>query len=92
MAEHNSFSGGFVSPMLQQLPEIPISSTTSEFLRLKIISGHKLPNADVGFGNKSDPYVKIHAPNHSPKKTKTKKNTLNPKWNEVFIIKVSPEI
>ena len=92
MAEHNTFTGGFVSPMLQKLPEIPTSSTTSEFLRLKIISGHNLPNADVGFGNKSDPYVKIHAPNHSPKKTKTKKNTLNPKWDEEFIIKVSPGI
>ena len=94
MAEHNNFSGGFISPMLQELPEIPTSSTTSEFLRLKIISGHNLTNADVGIGNKSDPYVKIHAPNHSfiPKKTKIKKNTLNPKWNEEFLIKVSPGV
>ena len=94
MAEHNNFSGGFISPMLQELPEIPTSSTTTEFLRLKIISGHNLPNADVGIGNKSDPYVKIHAPNHSfiPKKTKIKKNTLNPKWNEEFLIKVSPGV
>ena len=94
MAEHNNFSGGFISPMLQDLPEIPTSSTTSEFLRLKIISGHNLPNADVGFGNKSDPYVKIHAPNHAfiPKKTKIKKNTLNPKWDEEFLIKVSPGV
>ena len=59
MAEHNNFSGGFISPMLQDLPEIPTSSTTSEFLRLKIISGHNLPNADVGFGNKSDRLIPV---------------------------------
>ena len=61
-------------------------------LRLKIIAGHNLPDAD-DFGQ-SDPYVKIYEKNSSEKcflkKTKFIKNNLNPKWNEEFIIKLSP--
>ncbi|OTF79130.1 E3 ubiquitin-ligase-like protein, partial [Euroglyphus maynei] len=65
-----------------------------KLLRLKIHSGHNLAKKDI-FGA-SDPYVRIDLLRKSDRAvidslyTKTKKKTLNPCWNEQFIIRVLP--
>lgn len=63
-------------------------------LRLKIIAGHKLAKKDI-FGA-SDPYVKVDLIDSHDNAvidsfyTKTKKRTLNPIWDEEFLIRVNP--
>jgi E3 ubiquitin-protein ligase NEDD4 len=65
-------------------------------LRIRIIAGHKLAKKDI-FGA-SDPYVKVDLINTLDNSvidsfyTKTKKRTLNPTWNEEFLVRVQPEI
>lgn len=65
-----------------------------KLLRLKIHSGHNLAKKDI-FGA-SDPYVRIDLLRKSDRTvidslyTKTKKKTLNPCWNEEFIIRLIP--
>lgn len=62
-------------------------------LRLRILAGHNLARKDI-FGA-SDPYVRIELNNINDNETvdavltKTKKKTLNPKWGEEFIFRVS---
>lgn len=69
----------------------------TRLLRLKIIAGHNLAKKDI-FGA-SHPYVKIDlVRDQDPEAgtvidsvyTKTKKRTLNPKWEEEFIFRVHP--
>lgn len=64
-------------------------------LRIRIIAGHKLAKKDI-FGA-SDPYVKVDLINSQDNTvidsfyTKTKKRTLNPFWNEEFLVRVCPK-
>ncbi|RWS28079.1 E3 ubiquitin-protein ligase Nedd-4-like isoform X2, partial [Leptotrombidium deliense] len=64
-------------------------------LRLKVIAGHNLAKKDI-FGA-SDPYVKIDLINNADDSvidsvyTKTKKKTLNPKWDEEFVFRIKPQ-
>ncbi|XP_035902029.1 E3 ubiquitin-protein ligase Nedd-4-like isoform X2 [Anopheles stephensi] len=63
-------------------------------LRIKVVAGLQLAKKDI-FGA-SDPYVRIDVNQINgdatvlSKFTKTKKRTLDPKWNEEFILPVSP--
>jgi len=64
-------------------------------LRIRIIAGHKFAKKDI-FGA-SDPYVKVDLIGSQDNSvidsfyTKTKKRTLNPIWNEEFIVRVNPQ-
>ncbi|EGC40068.1 hypothetical protein DICPUDRAFT_44765 [Dictyostelium purpureum] len=55
-------------------------------LQIRVISGRNLIAADVG--GTSDPFVKIRSPSGASKEVKTKvqNKTLNPVWNETFVI------
>ncbi|CAG2100251.1 unnamed protein product, partial [Medioppia subpectinata] len=63
-------------------------------LRLKVFAGHNLAKKDI-FGA-SDPYVRIDLIRNADDSvidsvyTKTKKKTLNPKWEEEFIFRANP--
>ncbi|XP_063703222.1 E3 ubiquitin-protein ligase Nedd-4 isoform X2 [Culicoides brevitarsis] len=63
-------------------------------LRIRVIAGHELAKKDI-FGA-SDPYVRIDLNtiygdiNIDSVHTKTKKKTLNPKWEEEFVFRVKP--
>ena len=71
------------------------SNERTKLLRLKVIAGHNLAKKDI-FGA-SDPYTRIDLVTVEGDEvedsvlTKTKKRTLNPKWEEEFIFRVSPE-
>ncbi|XP_068217272.1 E3 ubiquitin-protein ligase Nedd-4 isoform X5 [Palaemon carinicauda] len=70
----------------------------TKLLRLRVIGGSGLAKKDI-FGA-SDPYVKIELVNLNSNgeednvvdcvHTKTKKKTLNPRWDEEFIFRVKP--
>lgn len=70
------------------------STEATRLLRLKIMGGHSLAKKDI-FGA-SDPYTRIDLVNvegndiEDSVLTKTKKRTLNPKWDEEFIFRVIP--
>ena len=79
-----SFVGGYV-------PKKGTSERT-EILILKVIAAHDLINKD--FIGKSDPYVNIDLVTSlqgikviETLRTKTKRNTLNPLFNEEFILR-----
>lgn len=67
----------------------------TRLLRIKIIAGHKLAKKDI-FGA-SDPYVKVDLIDSQDGTvidsfyTKTRRRTLNPHWDEEFIVRVNPE-
>ncbi|XP_017781172.1 PREDICTED: E3 ubiquitin-protein ligase Nedd-4 isoform X3 [Nicrophorus vespilloides] len=86
----NYMLNGFSPPItFDQLTENPTSK-----LRLRVVRGHQLAKKDI-FGA-SDPYVKIDLNIINGDETiysvltKTKKRTLNPNWNEEYIIGVKP--
>ncbi|XP_045615393.1 E3 ubiquitin-protein ligase Nedd-4 isoform X2 [Procambarus clarkii] len=70
----------------------------TKLLRLRVIGGSGLAKKDI-FGA-SDPYVKIELVNVATSgtdddvvdcvSTKTKKKTLNPRWDEEFVFRVKP--
>lgn len=66
----------------------------TKLVRLKVIAGHNLAKKDI-FGA-SDPYVRIDLISIANDEvidtvnTKTKKKTLNPKWDEEFVFRVKP--
>merc|ERR1712226_1196587 len=76
-------------------PEGGSSEGRTKLLRLKVIAGHNLAKKDI-FGA-SDPYTRIDLVTVEGDEvedsvlTKTKKRTLNPKWEEEFIFRVAPE-
>ena len=69
----------------------PGSNERTKLLRLKVIAGHNLAKKDI-FGA-SDPYLRIDLVTASGNDvidsvlTKTKKRTLNPKWEEEFVFR-----
>jgi len=71
------------------------SSERTKVLRLKIIEAQNLAKKDI-FGA-SDPYVRIDLmTSHGDEVidsvlTKTKKRTLNPRWEEEFLIRLKPD-
>lgn len=71
------------------------STERTKLVRIKIIAGHNLAKKDI-FGA-SDPYTKIDLVNVDGDEiedsvlTKTRKRTLNPKWEEEFVFRVIPE-
>ena len=71
------------------------SEERTKLLRLKVIAGHNLAKKDI-FGA-SDPYMRIELVATEGDEvvdsviTKTKKRTLNPKWDEEFIFRVLPD-
>lgn len=70
------------------------SSDRTKILRLKVISADNLAKKDI-FGA-SDPYVRIDLVSNNNDEvidsvlTKTKKRTLNPRWEEEFLFRVKP--
>lgn len=72
----------------------PDSTERTRLLRLKVIAGHNLAKKDI-FGA-SDPYTKIdlvqaeNGESVDEVHTKTKKRTLNPKWDEEFLFRIIP--
>ena len=70
----------------------PGSQERTKLLKLKVIAGHNLAKKDI-FGA-SDPYLRIDLVTKNGEEvedsvlTKTKKRTLNPKWEEEFIFRV----
>ena len=69
----------------------PGSNERTKLIRLKVIAGHNLAKKDI-FGA-SDPYLRIDLVQASGNDvidsvlTKTKKRTLNPKWEEEFVFR-----
>jgi len=70
------------------------ASDRTKILRLKVISADNLAKKDI-FGA-SDPYVRIDLISNTDEEvidsvlTKTKKRTLNPRWEEEFLFRVKP--
>lgn len=70
------------------------STERTKLLRLKVVAGHNLAKKDI-FGA-SDPYTRIDLVTKEGDDvedsvlTKTKKRTLNPKWDQEFIFRVVP--
>ncbi|XP_055636023.1 E3 ubiquitin-protein ligase Nedd-4-like isoform X1 [Toxorhynchites rutilus septentrionalis] len=78
-------------------PRGSLFSATDEdacLVRIKVVRANSLTKKDI-FGN-SDPYVKIDVNtilgdvNIDSMVTKTKKKTLNPVWDEEFVLRVKP--
>ena len=81
--------------MFSKIPYISLQFTIKGFfVFLKVIAGHNLAKKDI-FGA-SDPYTKIdlvtgdNGDSVDTVLTKTKKRTLNPKWDEEFIFRIIP--
>jgi len=74
--------------------ELNAMPESTSLLRLRVIAGHNLCKKDI-FGA-SDPYVRIDLVATEGEEvidsvlTKTKKRTLNPKWDEEFVFRVKP--
>jgi E3 ubiquitin-protein ligase NEDD4 len=72
----------------------PGSNERTRLLRLKVVAGHNLAKKDI-FGA-SDPYLRIDLVSILGEEvqdsvlTKTKKRTLNPRWEEEFVFRVKP--
>jgi len=72
----------------------PGSSERTKILHLKVISADNLAKKDI-FGA-SDPYVRIDLVTCRGDEvidsvlTKTKKRTLNPRWDEEFLFRLKP--
>lgn len=87
------------TPIVGYIPQPSYDGQTEQtkLVRLRVIGGNGLAKKDI-FGA-SDPYVKIELVNVAsvgPEdyvdsvSTKTKKKTLNPRWDEEFVFRVKP--
>jgi Ca2+-dependent lipid-binding protein len=56
----------------------------SNLIRIRIIAGHGLAAKDRG--NTSDPYVRLKSQHSKTVKTKVIEKTLDPRWNESFLV------
>ena len=81
-----------------------MTESSNEIIRIKLIAAWNLANKNIGLGpltffsQKCAPYVQIDLCSIDGKLlkekvyvTQTKKNTLNPKWNEEVLLKVNPK-
>lgn len=79
----------------QEQEQLAENEGPPRLLRLKVVAGHNLAKKDI-FGA-SDPYVRIDLVKISNDEvidsvhTKTKKKTLNPRWEEEFVFRVRPQ-
>ena len=55
-------------------------------MRVDLLDGHGIRGVDRG--GKSDPYVVFQLNGQKVYKSQTKKKTLNPEWNENFVVQV----
>lgn len=60
--------------------------TDQGLVRVDLLDGHGIRGVDRG--GKSDPYVVFQLNGQKVYKSQTKKKTLNPEWNENFIVQV----
>ncbi|KAI0757330.1 tricalbin [Daedaleopsis nitida] len=81
----------FVTLETRYLP-VPIKLDPKEsvnnqgLVRVDLLDGHGIHAADRG--GKSDPFVVFHLNGQRVYKSQTKKKTLNPEWNENFVVPV----
>lgn len=59
-------------------------------LRVDLLTGHKIRAADRG--GKSDPYAVFALNGQKVFKSQTKKKTLNPEWNENFMVQIPSRV
>lgn len=79
----------FIPVSMSSLPDLD-SIGNSGTLHLKILRAEGLPSADSN--GKSDPFAKLYLNGEEFFKTKNKKKTLNPEWNEETEISVDNRV
>lgn len=79
----------FLPVMLNELPPAD-SIGNSGKLTVTVISATGLPSADSN--GKSDPFAKVYLNSENVYKTKTKKKTLEPTWNESFEVEIPSRV
>ncbi|KAI3388248.1 hypothetical protein SNEBB_008442 [Seison nebaliae] len=87
---NDTFDSLFVLPNRYTIPifkDIDLSDLEYHLcagvLRIEVVEAKELRKQDIGFGAKSDPYVKIRFGNKYFR-THTQKRTLSPVWNSIY--------